>query len=407
MIDRFSSGPAEKREVILMRTLIKNALIIDGVGNQFPNGAIAISGKAIEGLFTDGTAPAGKFDTVIDATGKVAIPGIINCHVHLAMNAGAHPMNALAASTPLHLLMQGIESAQKMIKKGITTVRDCGAKEFEILLLRDYIKKGVLSGPRVLAGQAIKITGGHYTGRVVDGPVEAKRAAREQISAGVDFIKLMGSGGLGRPNEIPGAPELDEDEMRAAIDEGKKHNLKSAAHAHGRQSMLNALAAGVDTLEHATFMDDEIIEIILKKKIIVVPTFQPYYQISTMGVEAGLASYMVESAREVYAEKLPRFQKALKAGIKIAFGTDAGAPYTPHEDVVTETRIMVEMGMKPMDVITSCTANAAEALDLADSLGSIAKGKIADIVLLNANPLQDISKLGDVYKVIKEGQLID
>ena len=391
-----------------MQTLIKNALIINGVGEQFSNSFVTLNDGVIKEIGMNGvSAPNEEFDVVIDATGKVVIPGMINCHVHLGMNASAHPMNVLAASTTLQVLMQAIESGQKMLRKGITTVRDCGAKEFEVLLLRDHIKKGVVPGPRILASQAIKITGGHFTGRVIDGPIEAKRAAREQIHAGVDFIKLMASGGLGRPNEIPGAPELDVDEMQAAINEGKKHNLKSAAHAHGKESMMNAIAAGVDTLEHATFMDEEVIESILREDIIIVPTFQPYYQISTMGVKAGIPQYMVDSAKEVYDEKLPRFQEALKAGVKCAFGTDAGAPYTIHEDVVTETRIMVEMGMKPMDVIASCTINAAEALGIDEKLGSIEKGKIADLVLLNADPLDDISNLGNVFKVIQGGRVVE
>lgn len=391
-----------------MNALIKNVLVIDGKGNQLSNASIFVKGNIIEDIFV-GEKKSGSedFDIMVDATGKVAIPGIINCHVHLGMNAGAHPMNALAASTNLQVLMQAIENARKVIKKGITTVRDCGAKEFEIVLLRDHIEKGTVAGPRILAGQAIKITGGHFTGRVVDGPVESKRAAREQIHAGVNFIKLMASGGLGRPNEEPGAPELDMDEMMAAINEGKKHNLKSAAHAHGKQSMLNAIEAGVDTIEHATFMDQEIIEAILKNDLTVVPTFQPYHQITTLGVKAGLAGYMVESAKKVYEEKLPRFQKALAAGIKIAFGTDAGAPYTPHEDVVTEAKIMLDMGMKPMEVLASCTLNAAKALGIEGRLGSLEKGKIADIVLLNGNPLQKIQNLGEVYKVIKDGTLVE
>lgn len=389
-----------------MKTLIKNALIIDGKGGGPRTGSICISDNKIEKILLNEATDTSGYDKIVDAAGKTAIPGLINCHVHLGMNAGAHPMNALASASQLEVLMQGIESSRKVIKKGITTVRDCGAKGFEILLLRDHIKKGTVIGPRILGGQAIKITGGHYIGRVVDGPIEAKKAAREQIHAGVDFIKLMASGGLGRPNEEPGAPELDVEEMKAAINEGKKHGLKSAAHAHGKESMLNAIEAGIDTVEHATFMDDEVIEKILEKNLIVVPTFQPYYQISTLGVEAGLAKYMVESAKAVYEEKLPRFQKALKAGVKIAFGTDAGAPYTPHEDVVTESKIMNEMGMSPMDIIGSCTMNAAEALGLEKDLGSLEEGKLADVVLLNSNPLEKIANLGDVYLVFKDGKAV-
>jgi imidazolonepropionase-like amidohydrolase len=389
-----------------MRTLIKNVLLIDGCGNQFPNSRIDIIDKAIADFGPTKDVPReAQYDVVIDGAGKTAIPGLINCHVHLGMNAGAHPMNAMAASTPLQVLMQAIENVQKMLRKGITTVRDCGAKEFEILLLRDNVKKGVVPGPRILASQAIKITGGHFMGRVVDGPIEAKKAVREQVYAGINFVKLMASGGLGRPNEEPGTPELDVDEMEAAIREGKKHGLKAAAHAHSKPSILNAIAAGVDTVEHATYMDDEVIDAILKRDLTIVPTFQPYFEISTLGVGAGLAGFMVEAAKVIYADKLPRFQKALKAGVRIAFGTDAGAPFTPLEDVVTESKIMVEMGMKPMDVIASLTSIAAQTIGLGEQLGSIQKGKLADIVLLNASPLANIEKLGDVYCVIQDGRV--
>ena len=390
-----------------MRTLVQNGLLIDGLGNQFPGSFVDICDNMIQevGAGKDVRRDV-KYDTIIDATGKTVIPGMINCHVHLGMNAGAQPMHTLAVSTQLQVLMQAIENVQKMVKNGITTVRDCGAKEFEILLLRDNVKKGVVPGPRILASQAIKITGGHFTGRVVDGPIEAKRAVREQVFAGVDFVKLMASGGLGRANEQPGVPELDVEEMQAAIREGKKHGLKACAHAHSKQSMMNAIEAGVDTLEHCTFLDDEVTDTILRNKIPVVPTFQPYYQISTSAAGCGLPGFMVETAKMLYAEKLPRFQRALKAGIEIAFGTDAGAPFTPLEDMVTETRIMVEMGMKPMEVIASCTSIAAKTIGLNEQLGSIQKGKLADIVLLNENPLENIAKLGDVCCVIQNGRIV-
>ena len=303
-----------------MRTLVKNVLLIDGVGNQVPNSYIDIVDNIIREVGNGDIRRDVVYDTMIDATGKVAIPGMINCHVHLGMNAGTHPMNALATATQLQVLMQAIENAQKMVNKGITTVRDCGAKEFEILLLRDHVKKGTVPGPRILASQAIKITGGHFTGRVVDGPIEAKRAVREQVYAGIDFVKLMASGGLGRANEEPGTPELDVDEMQAAIREGKKHSLKAAAHAHSKQSMLNAIAAGVDTVEHATFLDNEVIDAILTRDLTIVPTFQPYYQISTFGGGAGMASFMVDAAKKIYAEKLPRFQRRsrLECGSRLA-----------------------------------------------------------------------------------------
>lgn len=391
-----------------MKTLIKNAQIIDGTGKKPFKGSFVIENDLIKSItYSDQQVIAEENNKIIDATNKFVIPGIINCHVHLGMNAGTHPMKTLASSSQLEVLLLAVQNAKKALKKGITTVRDCGALEYEILVLRDHINNGSFIGPRILASQALKMSGGHFSGRTVDGSLEAKKAVREQIHAGVDFVKLMASGGLGRPNEDWGAPELDIDEMAAAIQEGKKHHLKTAAHAHGKQSILNAIAAGADTLEHVTFLDEEVIEHILKNDVVVIPTFQPYYEISVFGAEAGMPSYMVESAKIVYAEKLPRFQNALKAGIKVAFGTDGGAPLTPAEDVVTEAQIMNEMGMNPMEVIVSYTLNAAKAIGLDNIVGSLENGKLADVVILNNDPLEKLSNLGDVYAVFKDGKLVE
>lgn len=387
-----------------MDKIIKNGYIWDG--NKFELKDIVINDEIIDDVTN---SCAGSFDEVINAKGKYVLPGIIDCHVHLSMNAGSHPMATLSQMTESEAMLEAVISASKIIKSGITTVRDCGSLGFEILSLRDEINKGNrVEGPRIFAcGKAIKITGGHFIGRVIDGIEDARKAAREMIGAGADFLKFMGSGGLGKIGEQPGLTELDEDEMAMAIKQGKKHDMASASHAHGKQSMLNALNAGITTLEHCTFMDEEVINKILKKDIFVVPTFSPYLLISEKGIKAGVSEYMVNMAKEVYKEKIPRFNKAYKSGIKVAFGRDAGAPFTKHEDFVVEMKAMESAGMNKKDIIISATENAAKALKLWDKIGSIKKGKYADIILLDDNPLDDLENFKKICKVIKGGNEIN
>lgn len=385
-----------------MKKIIKNGYVWDG--QKFAVKDIVINNEMIDKV---ADSCEGSFDEVINAKSKYVLPGIIDCHVHLSMDAGSHPMATLSQGSESEALLEAVLSAEKIIKSGITTVRDCGSLGFEILSLRDEVNKGRFKGPRIFAcGKAIKITGGHFIGRVTDGIDDARKAAREMIEAGADFLKFMGSGGLGKIGEQPGLVELDQDEIEIAVKQGRKHDMASATHAHGKQSMLNALNAGTTTLEHCTFMDQEVIDKILEKDVFVVPTFAPYLLISEKGAEAGVSDYMVNMAKQVYKEKIPRFRKAYNAGIKIAFGRDAGAPFTKHEDFIVEMKAMESAGMSRKDIITSATENAARALKLWDKIGSIEKGKYADIILVDDKPLDDFDNFKKIFKVIKSGEEI-
>lgn len=353
--------------------------------------------------------PATENVNIIDLSGKYVVPGLIECHAHLCMNGGNMPMTVMHNSNTSQILLECIHSMHKLLHAGITTVRDCGSTGLEVIALRDEVDKKRLMGPRIVScGMAIKITGGHFTGKVVDSPFEARKAARELIHDGAQFLKFMGSGGLGREGEAPGAPELEVDEMRAAIEQGEKHQMASAVHCHGRQSVLNALEAGATSIEHCSEMDNEVIEKLLEKNACIVPTFTPYVRIVGNGVIPGtwLTPFVIRTAAEVNERKALQFLNAYKAGVKIAFGRDSGATYTPHEDFLFEMKQMEAYGMSRADILNSATAIAAENLRMQDKIGSLEPGKFADLLVLRNSPMEDLANLEHAEMIFKGGILI-
>jgi Imidazolonepropionase and related amidohydrolases len=197
--------------------------------------------------------------------------------------------------------------------------------------------------------------------------------------------------------------ELDVDEMRAAIDEGKKHEMIGVAHCHSKQGMLNALEAGAISIEHATFVDKEVVEVMLEKKAYVVPTFSPYVLIDRHGLENGVSAYMCRMAGEICAYKNEHFRQVHESGVPIAFGRDAGAPFVRHGKYVLEMQAMEKCGMSRRAVIQSATENAAKLLGLWDDVGSLDAGKFADMVVLDADPANDLAAFESVAMVFKEG----
>lgn len=349
----------------------------------------------------------GESSEIMDVKGQFIMPGIIDCHVHISMNGGAHPMRDLGQASEAEALLTGIVSCEELVSNGITTVRECGGIGKEGIIIREAIKAKKVRGPRIVAcGQAIKIIGGHFVGYEVTGPTEAKIAARDLIKAGAEYIKLMATGGLGKIGEKPGVVELDVEEMKAAISEGEKHGMTSAAHCHSKEGMLNALEAGVTTLEHCTFLDEEVVEKILQNDVFVIPTFSPYYQMANFGSENGVADFMCEISKKICEVKYSTFPIAYKKGVKIAFGRDAGAPLTRHGDFTVEMSEMEKAGMTKKDIIKAATESAAKAMNLWEETGSIKVGKSADIIVLNEDPLIDLKNYKSVVNVISQGTLI-
>jgi len=216
----------------------------------------------------------------------------------------------------------------------------------------------------------------------------------------------MATGGLGKIGEKPGVVELDVDEMKAAVDEGRKHGMTSAAHCHSKEGMMNAMAAGVNTLEHCTFIDDDVITKMLENDIFMVPTFSPYCQMAEYGAENGVSSYMCQMSRMISDFKNNTFHLAYERGVKIAFGRDAGAPLTKHGEFTIEMIAMEKAGMNKRDVIISATEIAAKALHIWEETGSITEGKLADMIILDGNPLEELTNFKKVNVVFAEGKII-
>lgn len=385
-----------------MKTLIKGGTILDGTGAPPRKGDIEIVDGKIGAVGTANAAE--KWDRVVDATGKTVMPGLINCHLHFSLNASTHPMNDMSKTDPYTLTIQGVKVAERLLRAGITTVRDMGGLHHEVLSLRNAIRNGVIPGPNVVApGQALIMTGGHFAGVEVDGVPSCLAAARGQIKAGADFVKIMATGGLGRPDEIPGAQELTEEEIAACAAVGRMAGKTSAAHAHGAEGIRAAVLGGVTSVEHCTLLEDDVMDMMVEKGTVVVPTFAAYWVMAYEGKERGIADYMINASKWVMDEKMPRFQRAVKKGVKIAFGTDGGSPVNPHEGVLTECKCMIEGGMSPMEVVLSITRNAAELLQLGDRTGTLETGKNADVILIDGNPLEDIGRLAEVSMVFKSG----
>jgi imidazolonepropionase-like amidohydrolase len=257
--------------------------------------------------------------------------------------------------------------------------------------VRDYINSGKIIGPRLIcSGTPIKVIGGHEPGIDITGPYEARAKVRSLIHEGVDFIKVMVTGGLGKPGENPGNVEMEPDELEAIVSEAAKHNRKAACHCHSKEGMEILVKAGAASIEHSTYLDSEINEKIIEHGVYVVPTFEPYINYALLGEENNQLMDTVMAARAIIGEKKSRLYDAYKQGVKLAFGRDSGGFMMNQGSFVEEMIHMEEAGIERKDIITSATKNAADLLGILDLTGTIETGKIADIILLDADPLKGL-----------------
>jgi imidazolonepropionase-like amidohydrolase len=393
-----------------MPLVLKCATVIDGLDCVPFKADVILEEGRIAGIFrAAGTAPWKKDSCqVLDCSGLFLMPGMINSHVHMGMDAGPTPMHHFIGGSAYDALIRGVTAASQLVEAGFTTVRDCGGRHKEVLCLRRAVEAGLIPGPRIVSCcQAILITGGHFIGRTADGPDEVRKAAREMLAEGADFVKLMATGGMGRPGEVPGAQELTLEEICAATSVARNAGKATVAHAHGLSAIKDCARAGVSSIEHGTMIDGEAAASMARNGVFLVPTFSPYYQMATYGAERGVPLYMVEGCKHVLDTKRLHFRNVLESGVRIAYGTDAGAPLTGHTDVVTEVRQMEEAGIKRVDVVRSLTSEAAALLGMTQTIGVVREGMTADLVVLDANPLDDLSSLGRVRHVIKNGSLVE
>lgn len=331
------------------------------------------------------------YDVEKNLDGSYLLPGIIDCHAHVSMVCGTRHMPDFFASSENDLVIDSVVNAERMVRNGITTIRDCGGKRFETLSVRNYINKGKILGPRILcSGTPLKAIGGHEPGMDYTGPIEARAKVREFLYRGVDFIKVMVTGGLGKAGEKPGCVEITQEELSAITEEAVRHGKKVACHCHSKEGMQMIINAGASSIEHSTFLDKEIDEQLIEKGIYVVPTFLPYMNYALYGEENNQLMDTVLAARAIVSEKKTRFREAYEMGVKIAFGRDSGGFLMDQGRFVEEMLFMEDAGMSRADIINSATRNAADLLGISDITGTIEDGKDADLVILRSNPLDDL-----------------
>ncbi|HET9493372.1 MAG TPA: amidohydrolase family protein [Chloroflexia bacterium] len=392
--------------------LITNARLIDGTGTAPRDGTTVVvqDGRIVEVRHSGGDG-SGEGAQVLDLEGRTLLPGLINAHCHVMMDASGDPVSTLARKDVAVAVLEAAGRARRMLEAGITTARDLGGYEYAELALRDAIARGEVPGPRlVCCGKLITMTGGQGwpVGLESDGPDEVRKAARKNFKRGADCLKFMATGGVLTPGVEPGSPQLGEEEMRAGVEEARHVGKHTASHAQGTEGVKNAIRAGVDTIEHGIFLDDEAIQMMIERGTVLVPTLAAPYQIIQAGAARGVPEWAIEKSIRVSDAHRKSFEWALAAGVTIAAGNDGGTPFNPSHDLVTEIRLMVDYGMNPLAAIRAATWGSAKAVGLVEETGTAQKGKWADLLVLGpgADPLEDIAALSDIEHVIKRGQVV-
>lgn len=371
-------------------------------------GVITVIGPAKATVLPAGVRP-------IELPNVTCLPGLIDVHTHITHDANMHGYRALGVSVPRQAVI-GAKNARTTLLAGFTTIRNVGAAAFTDVAVRDGINAGDIEGPRMqVSGPPLGITGGHCDNNllpfeyhrasdgVADGPWAARAKVREVVKYGADVIKVCASGGVLSKGDLPGTPQYSLEELQAIVAEAHKLGRKVAAHAHGTQSIKDAIRAGIDSIEHSSLIDAE--GIALAKQHGTYLVFDIYNDdfILAEGEKAGMLPESIAKEREIGRAQRENFRKAWQAGAKMAFGTDAGV--YPHGDNARQFAKMVEWGMKPLDAIRAATVNAADLIGWGDKVGALEKGKYADVVAVEGDPLADVRTLEKVKFVMKGGKV--
>jgi imidazolonepropionase-like amidohydrolase len=400
---------------------IRAGHLFDGTSdNVRDNVVILVIGDRIQSVGPAQTAQIPAGSTVIDLSHATVLPGLIDCHVHLGARADRYNEIYRFKDTPFSSAFAAVVNARKTLEAGFTSVRDVGSLPFLAVDLRNSINEGLVPGPRIVAsGPPISITGGHgdlnnYSPQtrvsmfpeerdfqIADGVDQVRHVVRAQVKYGVDVIKILATGGVLSKGDSPGAPQYTPEELKAAAEEAHMAGRKIAAHAHGTQGIKNAILAGIDSIEHASLIDDEGIRLAKEHGTYLVMDIYNDDYILGKAVEFGLPKENVDKEKMVGKLQRENFQRAVKAGAKMAFGTDAGV--YPHGDNAKQFFYMVKFGMTPAQAIRAATSNAADLIGRAKDVGTVESGKYADLIAVSANPLQDMRALENVGFVMKGG----
>jgi imidazolonepropionase-like amidohydrolase len=395
-----------------MNLVFRHARVITGLGQARQAATLIIEDDRIAAIGDERQVRVPRDATVVDLRGMTVLPGLIDCHIHFCLGSEPDVIRALREEDPALTLLKAARAAQATLESGFTTVRDLGFRDHSIFSLKQAIAGGLLPGPRILAaGLAICMTGGHarFIGREVDGPVEVMRAVREQLAAGAEVIKFIASGGVLTPGTSPERAQLTTEELETGMAEAHCAGRRVAAHAHSAEGMKNAIRAGAHSIEHATLMDDEAAALMREQGVFMVPTLSAIATTADCGAACGISETTIHKARRLRSRHEASFKKAYRSGVPIALGTDAGTPFNYHGENAQELERMVSLGMSPMEAIIAATASAARLLGIEQSLGTIEIGKLADLLIVNGNPLKRISLLRNrdrIAGVMKSGRFV-
>ena len=391
-----------------MMTLYLNGRIFDG-DRMIDGHGVLIDGDRIARV-----APTGDFKgfagEIVDCTGCTVMPGLVDCHVHLVFRGEPDPWASLEKLDAAHAVVRAMEHARDTLLGGVTSIRDCGGREFQEFAVRDACNEGRFQGPTILAaGKVICMTGGHGSriGRVADGVDEVVKAVREQIHAGSDLVKIMATGGVMTPGVDPEDAHYSAEEIAAGITEAKRFRRRTASHAQGAQGILNATRGGVTSIEHGIFMDDACCREMLERGTFLVPTLAALRNILD-NEDAGIPDYVMEKAQRCAAAHERSIQMFYEAGGRIALGTDAGTPFNLHGANAAELKFMVDVGMSNIDALRAGTCNGAQLMGF-DDRGHVAEGAVADLLVVDGDPSMDIeaaANRGRHRHVVKKGIVV-
>jgi imidazolonepropionase-like amidohydrolase len=396
------------------RIAIRAAQMIDPVsGTTVKNAVVLIEGDRVKATGANLAVPAGT--QVIDLGASTLLPGLIDMHTHVTSQPSENYYVDRFRRSPIDEAVSAHIYAKRTLDAGFTTIRNLGAAEYIDVALRNAIDRGDMPGPRIVAATLpISATGGHgdlngfspylrFEGfsDIADGVDAIRKAVRTRVKFGADVIKLLATAGVLSEEESVGAPQFSQEEMNTAVEEAAMWGRKVAAHAHGAEGIKRAIKAGVASIEHASFIDDEGIRLAKERGTYLVMDIYNDDYIVAEYARLGYPEKIIEKERLVGRTQRENFRKAVQAGVKLAFGTDAGV--YPHGMNGKQFAKMVEWGMTPMQAIQSATVNAADLLGQSDRVGSLQPGRFADLVAVKGDPLKNIAELERIQFVMKGG----